>query len=57
MMTPPDFKSWSNENLARLCEDLWVENCVIRENLKVMHAEWRELVKQRLETVKVSDER
>ena len=57
MTPPPDFKAWSNENLARLCHDLWVENGVLRENLKVMHSEWRELVKRQLEVVKVSDER
>lgn len=49
MSRPFDFHTWTHENLARLCEELWLENKALREDNRTLLNQWRELVKQQLE--------
>ena len=42
-MTPPDFRSWSHENLAKLAEELYVEMQALRQDVKDAIRAYREL--------------
>ena len=45
-MTPPDFKSWKHENLAKLAEEMYAEILALRQDIKVAIKAYRELIKQ-----------
>jgi hypothetical protein len=45
-MTPPDFRSWSHENLAKLAEEMYVEMQALRQNVKDAIKAYREVIIQ-----------
>jgi len=45
-MTPPDFRSWSHENLAKLAEELYVEMQALRQDIKDAIKAYREVITQ-----------
>jgi hypothetical protein len=45
-MTPPDFRSWSHENLAKLAEEMYVEMQALRQNVKDAIKAYREVITQ-----------
>ena len=42
-MTPPDFRSWSHENLAKLAEEMYFEIQALRQDVKDAIKAYREL--------------
>ena len=49
-VVPPikDFKDWSQENLAKLASELWDENVRLRQDNRMLHEGWRQLLKDNL---------
>jgi hypothetical protein len=45
-MTPPDFRSWSHENLAKLAEEMYVEMQALRQDVKDAIKAYREVIIQ-----------
>jgi hypothetical protein len=45
-MTPPDFRSWSHENLAKLAEELYIEMQALRQDVKDAIKAYREVIIQ-----------
>lgn len=45
-MTPPDFRSWSHENLAKLAEEMYVEMHALRQDVKDAIKAYREVITQ-----------
>jgi hypothetical protein len=45
-MMPPDFRSWSHENLAKLAEELYVEMQALRQDVKDAINAYREVITQ-----------
>lgn len=45
-MTPPDFRSWSHENLAKLAKEMYLEILALRQDVKVALKAYRELINQ-----------
>jgi hypothetical protein len=45
-MTPPDFKSWKHENLAKLAKEMYFEILALRQDVKVALKAYRELINQ-----------
>jgi hypothetical protein len=45
-MMPPDFRSWSHENLAKLAEELYVEMQALRQDVKDAIKAYREVITQ-----------
>ena len=43
-MMPPDFRSWSHENLAKLAEELYVEMQALRQDVKDAIKAYREVI-------------
>jgi len=43
-MMPPDFRSWSHENLAKLAEELYVEMQALRQDVKDAINAYREVI-------------
>ena len=43
-MSPPDFRSWSHENLAKLAEEMYVEMQALRQDIKDAIKAYRELL-------------
>jgi hypothetical protein len=43
-MTPPDFRSWSHENLAKLAEEMYVEMQALRQDVKDAIKAYREVI-------------
>lgn len=43
-MTPPDFRSWSHENLAKLAEELYFELWELRQDVKDALRAYREVI-------------
>ena len=43
-MMPPDFKSWSHENLAKLAEEMYVEMQALRQDVKDAIRAYREVI-------------
>jgi hypothetical protein len=43
-MSPPDFRSWSHENLAKLAEEMYVEMQALRQDVKDAIKAYRELL-------------
>ena len=43
-MTPPDFRSWSHENLAKLAEELYFELRKLRQDVKDALRAYREVI-------------
>jgi ribosomal protein L29 len=42
-MMPPDFRSWSHENLAKLAEEMYLELVNLRQDVKDAIKAYREL--------------
>ena len=45
-MSPPDFRSWSHENLAKLAEEMYVEMQALRQVVKDAFKAYREVITQ-----------
>ena len=45
-MSPPDFRSWSHENLAKLAEEMYVEMQELRQDVKDAIKAYREVITQ-----------
>jgi hypothetical protein len=45
-MSPPDFRSWSHENLAKLAEEMYVEMQALRQDVKDAIKAYREVITQ-----------
>ena len=45
-MMPPDFKSWSHENLAKLAEEMYLELRELRQDIKDAIKAYREVITQ-----------
>jgi hypothetical protein len=45
-MTPPDFRSWSHENLAKLAKEMYVEMQALRQDVKDAIKAYREVITQ-----------
>lgn len=45
-MMPPDFRSWSHENLAKLAEEMYVEMQELRQDVKDAIKAYREVITQ-----------
>jgi hypothetical protein len=45
-MTPPDFRSWSHENLAKLAEEMYAEMQALRQDVKDAIKAYREVITQ-----------
>jgi len=45
-MTPPDFRAWSHENLAKLAEEMYVEMQALRQDVKDAIRAYREVITQ-----------
>jgi hypothetical protein len=45
-MMPPDFRSWSHENLAKLAEEMYVEMQALRQDVKDAIKAYREVITQ-----------
>lgn len=45
-MTPPDFRSWSHENLAKLAEEMYVEMQALRQDIRDAIKAYREVITQ-----------
>ena len=43
-MSPPDFRSWSHENLAKLAEEMYVEMQALRQDVKDAIKAYREII-------------
>ena len=43
-MMPPDFRSWSHENLAKLAEELYFELRELRQDVKDAIRAYREVI-------------
>ena len=43
-MSPPDFRSWSHENLAKLAEEMYVEMKELRQDVKDAIKSYREVI-------------
>ncbi len=43
-MMPPDFRSWSHENLAKLAEEMYVEMQELRQDVKDAIKAYREVI-------------
>ena len=43
-MTPPDFRSWSHENLAKLAEEMYFELRALRQDVKDAIRAYREVI-------------
>jgi hypothetical protein len=43
-MSPPDFRSWSHENLAKLAEEMYVEMQALRQDVKDAIKAYREVI-------------
>ena len=43
-MTPPDFRSWSHANLAKLAEEMYVEMQALRQDVKDAIKAYREIL-------------
>jgi ribosome recycling factor len=43
-MMPPDFRSWSHENLAKLAEELYFEVRALRQDVKDAIKAYREVI-------------
>lgn len=43
-MTPPDFRSWSHENLAKLAEQMYVELIALQKDVKTAIKAYREVI-------------
>ena len=48
-MMPPDFRSWSHENLAKLAEELYVEMQALRQDVKDAIKAYREVITKEME--------
>ena len=45
-MTPPDFRTWSHENLAKLAKEMYFEMLALRQDLKVALKAYREVINE-----------
>ena len=45
-MMPPDFRSWSHENLAKLAEEMYVEMQALRQDVRDAIKAYREVITQ-----------
>ena len=43
-MTPPDFRSWSHENLVKLAEEMYFEMRALRQDIKDAIKAYREIL-------------
>lgn len=43
-MMPPDFRSWSHENLAKLAEEMYFEMRALRQDVKDAINAYREII-------------
>ena len=43
-MTPPDFRTWSHENLAKLAKEMYLEMLALRQDLKDAVKAYREII-------------
>jgi ribosomal protein L29 len=48
-MMPPDFRSWSHENLAKLAEEMYLELVNLRQDVKDAINAYRELNTKEME--------
>ena len=48
-MMPPDFKSWSHENLAKLAEEMYVEMQALRQDVKDAIRAYREVITKEMD--------
>lgn len=48
-MMPPDFKSWSHENLAKLAEEMYFELRGLRQDVKDAIRAYREVITKEME--------
>jgi hypothetical protein len=46
-MMPPDFRSWSHENLAKLAEEMYLEMRALRQDVKDAIKAYREVITQK----------
>ena len=43
-MMPPDFRSWSHENLVKLAEEMYFEMRALRQDIKDAIKAYREVI-------------
>ena len=43
-MTPPDFRTWSHENLAKLAKEMYLEMLALRKDVKDAIKAYREVI-------------
>ena len=48
-MMPPDFRSWSHENLAKLAEEMYFEMRALRQDVKDAIRAYREVITKEME--------
>jgi hypothetical protein len=48
-MTPPDFRTWNHENLAKLAKEMYLEMLALRQDVKDAIKAYREVIIKEME--------